>query len=68
MLNQPIQDQLVGFFTDGLLMDFMKMKVMRDNPHTFQGAVDIALTEQNLRKRFNLRSGKNETARAGAWP
>ncbi|MCG7884346.1 MAG: hypothetical protein JAY96_22495 [Candidatus Thiodiazotropha endolucinida] len=67
MLNQPIQDQLVGFFTDGLLMDFMKMKVMRDNPRTFQAAVDTALTEQNLRKRFNLRSGKNETVRGGSY-
>ena len=60
MLNRPIQDQLVGFFTDGLYQDYMKMKVMRDNPRTFQGAVDIALTEQNLRKRFSLRSGKNQ--------
>ena len=63
MQNQAIQDQLIGFFTDGLSQDFMKMKVMRDNPRNFQAAVDVSLTEQNLRKRFNLRSGKSE----GTW-
>ena len=61
MQNQAIQDQLIGFFTDGLSQDFMKMKVMRDNPRNFQAAVDVSLTEQNLRKRFNLRSGKRES-------
>ena len=61
MQNQAIQDQLIGFFTDGLSQDFMKMKVMQDNPHNFQAAVDVSLIEQNLRKRFNLRSGKRES-------
>lgn len=59
-LGQPadVKDrQLVGYFIDGLYHDYMKMKVMRENPVTLQLAVDIATREQNLRKRFNFRNG-----------
>lgn len=51
-----IERQLIGFFIDGLLNDGLKIKLMRDNPATFQAAVQTALQEQNLRKRFNLRT------------
>ena len=61
MQNRAIQDQLIGFLTDRLSQDFMKMKVMRDNPCNFQATVDVSLTGQNLRKSFNLRSGKRES-------
>ena len=43
---------------DGLAHDYLKMKVMRENPATLQAAVASAMTEQNLRKRFNLRIGR----------
>ena len=33
------------------------MKVIRDNPYTFQHAVRAALNERNLRKRFQIQSG-----------
>ena len=59
MLNQPIQYQLVEFFTKGLYQDYIKMKLLPDNPRKFQRAVDKSLTEQNLRKKF--RSVKDET-------
>lgn len=49
---------LIGFFADGLHHDYLRIKVMRDNPTTFQQAVRSALNEQNLRKRFQLRSGR----------
>ena len=45
---------MIGFFVDGLYHDFLKMKVMHDNPNTFQGAVTTAMNEQNLHRRFNL--------------
>ncbi|MCG8104675.1 MAG: hypothetical protein N0C91_20110 [Candidatus Thiodiazotropha endolucinida] len=48
--------QLVGFFVDGLWQDYMKMKVMRNNPDTLQDAISVANEEQNLRRRFDLRS------------
>ncbi|VDI26577.1 Hypothetical predicted protein [Mytilus galloprovincialis] len=60
-VNLPIiQKQLVNFFINGLSLDYLKMKIMRSNPDTFQGAVAVAMTEQNLRKRFELRRGTPE--------
>ena len=55
--KQPIQTQLVGFFIDGLASDYLKIKVMRDNPAKLADAVNIAMNEQNLRRRFDLRKG-----------
>jgi len=49
---------LVGYFIDGLNEDFMKMKVMRANPATLELAITTATNEQNLRKRFCLRTGR----------
>ena len=59
--RQTVERQLIGFFVDGLLQDSLKMKLMRDNPNTFQAAVNTALQEQNLRRRFNLRTNQGET-------
>lgn len=59
-LAGPAADrQMIGFFIDGLTFDYMKMKVMRENPATLQAAITAATNEQNLRKRFDLRSGNN---------
>lgn len=33
---------------------------MRDNPESYHDAVTMAMTEQNLRKRFELRKGKSD--------
>lgn len=55
-----IQRQLVGFLIDGLGSSDLKMKVMRENPRTFDEAVNIANSEENLRRRFNLRVGREE--------
>lgn len=49
--------QLVNYFIDGLFHDFMKMKIMRENVASLQIAIDVATAEQNLRKRFSLRTG-----------
>ena len=56
-----VQQQLINAFIDGLAYDYLKMKVMRENPQTLEGAVGIAMKEQNLRKRFNLRKDDKET-------
>lgn len=53
-----IERQIVGFFIDGLLHDYLKMKVMRENPETLEAAVACAMREQNLRTRFDLRTNK----------
>ena len=46
-----MQRQLVGFFIDGLAHDYLKMKVMRENPVEFELAVGIITEEQNLRQK-----------------
>ena len=57
--NVAVERQLIGFFfVDGLHHDYLRMKVMRDNPDNFQHAVRAALNEQNLRKLFQIRSGR----------
>lgn len=58
-----MESQLVGYFIDGLAHDYMKMKVMRARPTFFSEAVLAATEEQNLRKRFQLRTG-HETPRS----
>ena len=40
------------------------MKVMRENPKTFQAAVQSALAEQNLRKRFQLRTVDSQSSKS----
>ena len=57
-----VESQLVGFFIDGLYHDLLCIKVMRENPKTFQAAVQSTLTEQNLQKRFQLRSSDHDHA------
>ncbi|XP_060082374.1 uncharacterized protein LOC132561689 [Ylistrum balloti] len=54
--NPAVEQQLVGFFVGGLLNDSLKMKVMQENPPTLREAVNVAMAEQNLRRRFQLRT------------
>ena len=56
-----MESQMIGFFVDGLYHDFPKMKVMHDNPNTFQGVVTAAMNEQNLCKMFNLHATSSPT-------
>ena len=55
--NVAVERQLTGFFVDCLHHDYLRMKVIRDKPDNFQYEVQAALNEQNLRKRFQIRSG-----------
>ena len=56
-----VESQMIGFFVDGLYHGFPKMKVMCDNPNTFQGAVTTAVNEQNLCGRFHLHCTSSPT-------
>ncbi|CAC5402494.1 unnamed protein product [Mytilus coruscus] len=61
--NEAIERELVGIFIDGLAHSYLKMKLMRENPATFALAVKSAMTEQNLRKRFTLRTERVDEPR-----
>ena len=52
----PVQRQLVGLSIDGLAHDYLKMKVMRENPMESERAVGIATEDQNVRQKFALRT------------
>ena len=43
---------------DGLTHDYLKMKVMKENPAALQAAVASAMNEQNLMNIFNLKIGR----------
>ena len=47
-----IQKQLADTFCDGLLYDYLRMKVMREDPQNFEHAIQCAIKEEGLRKRF----------------
>lgn len=52
--GNTVERQLIDTFVDGLINnDQLKMKILRDNPDTLQGAISIATKEQNLRARVN---------------
>ena len=47
--NPVVQQQLICLFADGLTHDYLKLKVLRENPDTFQRAVELALSERDSR-------------------
>ena len=52
--GDAIEKQLIDIFIDGLLNDQLKLKILRDQPDTLQGAVAIFTSEQNLRTRVQM--------------
>ena len=54
------QRQLIDIFVDGLSEDSLKLKILRENPATLEAAITTATNEQNLRRRFNLRTRHRE--------
>jgi len=57
---EMIESQLIGTFIDGLRFDYLRLKLMRENPPTLAAAVTSAMAEQNLRARFELRSNLSQ--------
>lgn len=55
-----VQQQLVDIFCDGLTFDYLRMKILRENPKDLESAIQIAMREQNLRQRLAIR-GSNMT-------
>ena len=56
-----VERQLIDIFVDGLVNDQLKMKILRDQPDTLQGAVGVAVNEQNLRKRVEMSHGSHQS-------
>ena len=67
-LNQTVNSDLIdrqciGFFIDGLISNSLKFKLIRANPDTLQKAIDTAVEEENLQRRFELRCGRSAEKR-----
>lgn len=55
-LKDPlVQQQLVDIFCDGLTFDYLRMKILRENPKDLESAIQLAMREQNLRQRLAIR-------------
>ena len=52
-----IEREIINHFIDGLKHASVKYRIMRANPSTFDEASKLALEEQNLRRRFEVRNG-----------
>ena len=52
--GNAVERQLIDIFVDGLTNDQLKMKILRDQPDTLQGAVATCTKEQNLRTRVQM--------------
>lgn len=55
--GDAVERQLIDIFVDGIIYDNLKMKILRDQPDTLQGAIAIATNEQNLRTRVQMSHG-----------
>lgn len=60
--GDAVERQLIDIFVDGMTNDQLKMKLLRDQPNTLQGAIGIATNEQNIRTRVQMsHSSSRET-------
>ncbi|KAH3845053.1 hypothetical protein DPMN_087322 [Dreissena polymorpha] len=55
--RDPMQRILVGQFTDGLIDQSVRNKLIRSNPGNLTESVNRALKEQNILKKVNMRKG-----------
>ena len=67
--QQAMATQLVGYIIDGLVSDQIKMKFLRVTLPILDEAVNSAIYEVNLRKRFSLRTtGRKHFEQSGHEP
>ena len=56
-LNEPlIVQQLIDVYIDGLRDKLTSRKIMRENPQTFAGAIEIAVNEARLNAKIDSRN------------
>ena len=58
--NDLIEQQLIDIFCKGLTFDYLKMKLIREDPATLDAAVKIAKREQNIRDQISLTLDKSQ--------
>ena len=53
-----IETELIEIFIDGLRSPELQLKLLRESPRTLMDAVKIALAENDVLKRWELRKGR----------
>ena len=53
-----VEKELLNIFINGLRSETLMYRLMKANPHTLNDAISIALNEETMRKRFDLRTGR----------
>jgi hypothetical protein len=53
-----VEQQMINVLLDGLYHDYLKMKVLREDPRTFNEALQIAMREQNIRKHLLISANR----------
>ena len=59
--NEFVQQQLVEYFTDGILCDNTMKRLVRKKPETLDKALEFATEEQQIQRAFGLRRGQDST-------
>ena len=54
-----VDRETLHIFTDGLLSDSLRYRLMKLAPKTLNDAIQIAIQEETLKKRFDLRTNNN---------
>ena len=55
LANALVAQQLIDVYVNGLEERYVARKILRDNPVTFAGVVDIAVNETRLTKKWMIR-------------
>ena len=53
-----VERELLNIFINGLRSESLTYRLMKANPSNLNSAINIAIGEENLRKRFELRTGR----------
>lgn len=56
---QAYELQVIGYFSEGLYYDYMQFKLLREKPKNLQAAIRTCIEEQNLRKLFKNKTGRD---------
>ena len=64
----PIERQLVGYFTNGLYYDYLKIKVMRENPKRTKARCSNCYGRAKSMKAITLRTGRQYEEHAERQP
>lgn len=52
-----VQQQLVDIIFNGLTFDYFRLNIICENPRDLESAIQVAMREQNVGQRLNIKEG-----------